>query len=222
MTEAIRIDTLKPEYFAALEALQQACYPTLAPSELMRIPQYQSQYRIFPDGQFVALEEDRVIGQGSGLLLDFDFDHPNHSFRQITDTFYFRTHKPNGEWYYGADISVHPGWRGRGVGKLLYDARMGIVRRLNRRGIVAGGMLPGYPKYREQFTPREYAERVAAGKLYDPTLSFQLRMGFQLRDMIANYMDDSATGGWATLIVWENDRRQPSASLDARQEEASA
>lgn len=221
MSDTIHIDTLKPEYFGALERLQQACYPTLSLKELMRAPQYDSQYKVFPEGQFVALDGERVVGQGSGLLLDFDFAHPEHSFREITDKFYFRNHKPDGDWYYGADISVHPGWRGRGVGRMLYDARMGIVRRLGRKGIVAGGMLPGYPKYREQFTPSEYAERVAADKLYDPTLSFQLKMGFQLRGMIENYMDDSATGGWATLIVWENDRLQPIPSADVLQEEAS-
>lgn len=215
----IRIDTLKPDYYGALERLQQTAYPTLAMHELMRAPQFESQYRIFPEGQFVALDGDRVVGQGSGLLLDFDFDNPDHTFREITDKFYFRTHNPGGDWYYGADISVHPDWRGRGIGRMLYDARMNLVRERNRKGIVAGGMLPGYPAYRDQLSPRAYAERVAAGELFDPTLSFQLRMGFQLRDMLFNYMDDSATGGWATLIVWENDRYQPDASRAPAQEE---
>lgn len=203
---SIRIVTLEPAYFAALERLQQECYPTLSPVELMRSEQYASQYEVFPQGQFVALDGDRVIGQGSGFLTDFDFDEPEHTFREFTDYFYFRNHNPRGDWYYGADISVHPGWRGRGVGKLLYVARQGLVRKMGRKGIVAGGMLPGYPTHRERYTPAEYAARVAEGKLYDPTLSFQIYMGFQLRGMIRNYMEDSATGNWSTLIVWENDQ----------------
>lgn len=205
----IRIDTLKPDYFEDLERLQQTCYPTLAPQELMQVEHYRSQFEFFPQGNFVALDGDRVVGQGSGLLIDFDFAHPQHTFREITDYFYFRNHQANGLWYYGADISVHPGWRGRGIGKMIYEARMDVVRRLNRRGIVAGGMLPGYPKYADKFTTQEYAERVADGRLYDPTLSFQLRMGFQLRGMLYNYMEDSATGGVSTLIVWENNQYKP-------------
>jgi GNAT superfamily N-acetyltransferase len=201
----IAIATLAPAHFVALEELQRICYPTLGAQELMRVEHFASQYRIFAQGQFVALAGDRVIGQGSGFLTDFDLDQPDHTFRDFTDNFYFRTHNPQGDYYYGADISVHPEWRGRGVGKLIYRARMDLVRALGRKGIIAGGMLPGYVAHAARLTPRQYAERVARGELYDPTLSFQLKMGFQLRGMIENYMEDSATGNWSTLILWPND-----------------
>lgn len=201
----IVVVTIEPAHFEALEQLQQACYPTLAAQELMRVEHFASQYRIFPQGQFVALDGDRVIGQGSGFFTDFDLNQANHSLREFTDYFHFGTHNPAGDYYYGADISVHPDSRGQGVGKLIYAARMGLVHASGRKGIIAGGMLPGYPAYAMQYTPREYAERVAAGELHDPTLSFQLKMGFQLRGMIENYIEDSATGNWSTFILWPND-----------------
>ena len=43
-----------------------------------------------------------------------------------------------------------------------------------------------------------------AGELSDPTLTFQLRNGFEVRGLLANYIEDEADDGWATLIVWEN------------------
>lgn len=200
----LTITTLAPAYFAGLEALQRACYPTLAEHELMTVEHFASQYAVFAEGQIVVLDGERVIGQGSGLFLDFDFAHPDHRFSEICDSFYFRNHDAAGAWYYGADISVHPDYRGRGIGRQIYKARKDLVVRHNRRGIVAGGMLPGFAHYKRQMSVHDYVAKVVAGELFDPTLSFQLKEGFIVRDLLQDYLDDSAADNWATLIVWEN------------------
>ena len=198
------IKTIQPAYFEGLAELQRIAYPTLGVHELMRVEHFASQYQVFPEGQIVVLDGARVIGQGSGFFLDFDFDHPAHTFAGICDNFYFRTHEPNGAYYYGADISVHPDYRGRGIGKLIYRARMELLRRYNRRGIVAGGLIPGYARFKGTMSVQEYVDRVVAGELTDSTLTFQLKQGFVVRGLIENYIVDSASGNWATLIVWEN------------------
>jgi hypothetical protein len=56
-------------------------------------------------------------------------------------------------------------------------------------------------------TAAEYVTAVVAGELSDPTLSFQLSHGFQVRGMLEDYLEDEADDGWAALIVWENDQR---------------
>jgi len=145
-----------------------------------------------------------VVGLGSGFFTDFDFGHAQHTFQEMIAGGYYTNHDPDGEWYYGADIGVHPDYRGLGLGRRLYDARKDLVRRHGRRGIVAGGVLPGYPRYRGRMSVPEYVERVVAGELTDPTLSFQLKMGFTVRGMLEDYLEDSASDNWATLIVWEN------------------
>jgi GNAT superfamily N-acetyltransferase len=200
----LTVTTLRPEFFAQLEALQVASYPTLGLQELMRMEHFASQYEHFADGQIVVLDGERVIGQGSGFFTDFDFGHPNHTFREICDDFFFRTHNPDGAWYYGADISVHPDYRGRGIGKLIYRARKALVVKNNRQGIIAGGVLPGYAAHKAQLSVAAYVDEVVAGRLTDPTLSFQLREGFTVRGLLPNYLEDSASDNWATLIVWAN------------------
>ncbi len=204
---AIRIVNLEPAYFAALEQLQRDCYPTLGDDELMKQPHFAAQFACFAQGQFVGLDGDQgdhVIGQGSGFFVDFDFAHPKHSFREICGNFYFTNHDPDGAYYYGADISVHPAYRGRGVGKLLYAARMALVRSTNRRGIVGGGMIPGYARHRETMTVATYVEKVVRGELSDPTLTFQLAQGFEVRGIVEGYLEDSVSGGTVPLIVWPN------------------
>ncbi len=52
-----------------------------------------------------------------------------------------------------------------------------------------------------------YVAAVAAGKLFDPTLTMQLRNGFEVRGVVASYLDDEASDGWASLIVWCNRER---------------
>jgi GNAT superfamily N-acetyltransferase len=198
------ITTLAPAHFTALEELQRIVYPTLGVQELMRAEHFAAQYALFPAGQIVALVDGQVVGQGSGFFIDCDFAHPNHSFREICADFYFTNHNPNGAYYYGADISVHPAYRGRGIGRLIYDARKELVRAANRRGIVAGGLLPGYAQYKGKLSLTEYVDRVVAGILPDSTLSFQLRMGFVVRGLIPDYIEDSASDNWATLIEWVN------------------
>jgi len=203
-----------PEHAAALAELQRVCFPNLAEHELMTEAHFLGHQELFPEGEFVALaadapdgtplEAERVVGLGSGFLTDFDLQEPEHVFHDIIAGGTYANHDPEGAWYYGADISVHPDYRGFGLGRALYDARKALVRRLGRKGIVAGGQLPGYPRYRDTLTVTEYVEKVVAGELADPTLTFQLSNGFEVYGLIHGYIEDAYTDDWASFIVWFN------------------
>lgn len=207
---AFRIAQAAPAHADALEQLQRTVFPNLAERELMTAQHFLLHQQVFPEGEFVALVsdgpggEERVVGLGSGFLVDFDLQRPDHSFSQMIAGGTYANHDPDGQWYYGADISVHPDYRGLGIGRALYDARKDLVRRLGRRGIVAGGQLPGYPAHRDSLDLRQYVEKVEAGELKDPTLSFQLANGFEVYGLISGYIQDEYTDDWASLIVWFN------------------
>lgn len=199
-----KIETIKPEYATALEQLQRDCFPTLGDQELMREAHFLKHCELFPEGNFVALADNKVVGLGSGFLIDFDFEHPDHTFLEIIAEGYYTHHDPDGDYYYGGDISVHPDYRRQGIGKLLYQARQNIVKQLNRKGIVAGGLIPDFANHKAQMGVQEYVDAVVAGELYDSTLSFQLKNGFVVRGVLENYIEDSASDNWSTLIVWDN------------------
>ena len=205
----MRIVNVAPEYCQALEDLQRVCFPTLGEDELMTAAMFQKHCEIFPEGEFVALIGDVVVGLGSGFFINFDFDSHTHSFMDIIASGYYTNHDPDGAWYYGADISVHPEYRGRGIGNLLYQARKRVVVDYNRRGIVAGGLLPGYATYKDKMSVHEYVDKVVSGELFDATLSFQLKNGFEVRGLLENYIEDEASNNWSTLIVWENEKYEP-------------
>ena len=203
-TSTITIETLKPQYAEALAQLQRIALPTLGENEWLKKEHFLKHCELFPEGNFVAISDGEVAGLGSGFLCFFDFDEPKHTFMEFIAEGYYTNHTPNGDWYYGADISVHPNYRRRGIGALLYAARKAIVKQLNRRGIVAGGLLPGFVQHKPHMTVHEYVKKVIAGELYDPTLSFQLRHGFKVRGLLENYIHDVPSDNWSTLIVWEN------------------
>lgn len=204
MTGVLTIENIKPEHAKQATRVQRIAMPTLGEDELLREEHYLSHARIFPEGNFVAIVEGKVVGVGTGFLTHFDMEHPNHRFMDFIDNGYLRNHNPKGEWYYGVDICVHPDYRKRGIGRQLYQARKQVIKNLNRRGLVAGGLLPHYIHYKHKMTVHDYVKRVIAGKLYDPTLSFQLEQGFVVKGMIRDYLEDIASDNWATLIVWHN------------------
>jgi GNAT superfamily N-acetyltransferase len=201
----IQIVNIRPEHVEGLAQLQRDCFPTLGEQELMKEEHFLSHCRIFPEGDFVVLLEERIIGLGSGFFIDFDLDHPGHTFLEIIDGGYYTLHDPDGLYYYAGDISVHPEFRGQGIGRRLYEARKDLVRRYHKKGIVGGGLLPGYVHHKGKLSVTEYVDAVVRGELVDPTLTFQLRNGFKVMGMIENYIEDSASDNWATLILWENE-----------------
>ena len=192
--------------------LEHQAFPNTSREELLD-EEYATQLAAdFPEGNFVGVDDAGVpICTGFGIRTHFDFDHPNHTIDSLIDDNIDRYGGGEsgdvaaGDWYYGLTIVVRPDHRRRGIGNELYVLRKQVVRDLGLRGIVAGGVIPGYAEHRHAMTPRDYVGRVAAGELTDRTLSFQLRNGFEVRGVLENYMYNPLVDHAASLIVWPND-----------------
>ncbi len=203
----IEITNLQARWAPFLAEIELACFPTANTDDLLSEDDIRAYSEVFPEGYFVALEDGNPVGMGAGIFLDFDFANPEHTIKEITGEHQCGNHDPDGAWYYGTDIAVSPSHRRRGIGAMLYQARKDLVRRHGKKGIIAGGSLPGFADHKESMGIEEYVKRVVAGDLYDPTLSFQLDNGFHVRGLLEDYLDDPADDGWAALIVWEADLR---------------
>lgn len=204
MTE-VRLVNLEAAMADRLEKIELACFPMANPDDLLSADDIRAYARTFPEGYFVAMEGENPVGMGAGIFLDFDFDHPQHTIASITGEHQCGNHDPEGDWYYGTDITVLPEHRGKGIGNLLYEARKDLVRQYGKRGIIAGGSIPGFFEHKQTMSAQEYVEKVVAGELHDPTLTFQMHNGFEVRGLLENYLEDEADDGWAALIVWEVD-----------------
>ncbi|MEX2654765.1 MAG: GNAT family N-acetyltransferase [Acidimicrobiia bacterium] len=195
---------LTKERAAQCAALELQAFPHADPAELLNSEDIEAYADIFPEGFFVCLDGDRVVGQGAGIFLDFDFDDIQHRIVDITGEHQCLKHDWDGAWYYGTDIVVHPDYRRRGIGKRLYQLRKDVVREHNKRGIIAGGHMNDYAQHMKSMSVEEYVAAVKARELYDATLTFQLDNGFEIRGVLYDYLRDEATNDASALIVWEN------------------
>jgi GNAT superfamily N-acetyltransferase len=194
-----------PEYAEPLAAMQSRVFPTLHAEELFTVSMYRAQIAAFPEGQLTALLDSPggpiVVGATTTFRTNRDFDGEVPYYFEVIGEGMLTTHEPDGEWLYGVDVSVDPDYRRLGIGSRIYDARRELVRRLNLRGERVAGMLPGYEPYRSAMPVERYVERVAAGRLIDPTLSWQLRNGFQVQRLLHGYIHDPRSNDTATLLT---------------------
>jgi len=188
-----------------LESIQRASFPGLQSDDLITAAHYKRHIELFPEGQHAALTDDeQVIACSTDFITTIDLEHIEHRYIEIVDNNWLGNHNPKGDWLYGADIGVHPDYRGQGVSKLMYHARHGLVKKLNLKGHVAGGMLSGYGKYKSKMSVEAYVEKLKTKELFDPTVSVQLKRGFKIHGIIQNYIEDEASGNKAAFIIWKN------------------
>jgi predicted amidohydrolase len=174
---------------------------------------------VFPEGQLVAVDEAGVLlGSASSLIIDWDDYAESAKWSAITGRGTFETHNPLGKTLYGADMCVDSLARQHGVGSLFYEARKQMVRERGLKRLLTGGRIPGYAQAGSAMTPAEYVAEVVAGKRKDPTLSFQLANGLVVLDVVPNYLEDTESRGFATLLEWLNPEYVATVGLQASRE----
>ncbi len=203
----VRIRKLKAADFDAAADLQRRVYKSIP---AFSREQFSSLLSHFPDGQFVAELDGRIVGIAISLVILWDDYSLHHTWPDVTNNGNFDTHDMGGRTLYGAEVCVDPDCRGQGVGHALYEARRKLCRAMNLKRIIAGGRLPGYAKHAAHMSPEEYAKRVIWGDLYDPVLRFQLDEGFDYCGILHGYLPtDPESIGNAALIVWLNSGYDP-------------
>jgi len=212
LADGLVIAHARPEHAAQLEELQIVCFPTLADDQRFKRAHFLKHMELFQDGQFVALDGDSVVGATTTLRLHFDLNHVDHTFADIIQGGWLTSHQPDGAWLYGADVSVRPEYRGRGLATALYAARQEVVWRLKLLGQVTAGMIPGYGALKETMAAEHYYEGVLAGTIRDPTLSMQMNVGFEPRGLLANYLDDPVCDNYSVLLVLNAEKNVRGAS----------
>jgi GNAT superfamily N-acetyltransferase len=202
---AVSIRDTRREDFPEIIAISRKVYPHSKP---WREDQLASHLRIFPEGQFVAVEKTsgRILGMAASLIILWDDYELSGSWRDFTDQGMFTNHDPfRGRTLYGAEVMVVPGVQGRGIGTALYAARQELTRRLGLLRIRATARLRGYHKFSGTMSAEEYVCEVVSGRIKDPTLSFQLRHGFEVLAVVSEYLrNDPESLGYGALIEWIN------------------
>ncbi|WP_106828339.1 bifunctional GNAT family N-acetyltransferase/carbon-nitrogen hydrolase family protein [Parabacteroides pacaensis] len=160
---------------------------------------------IFPDGQIVAVVDNKIIGCALSIIVDYDKVKNDHTYEEVTGNETFDTHNPAGNILYGIEIFIHPDYRGLRLGRRMYDYRKELCESLNLKAIMFGGRIPNYHKYADTMRPKEYIQQIKKKKIFDPVLTFQLSNDFHVRKVMTDYLpNDEESKHYATLLQWDN------------------
>ncbi len=181
------------------------CFPDMPPSDQYVAEDFAEMVELYAMGTVVVLDGEKVIGMGTGIFTDLDFDNlPATENGLLYDENDRSRHDFAGDYYWGSDLAVHPDYRGRGIAREIYRWRKKQVTANAKKGFAAAAVLPGYADHRENLTIHEYVEKVVAKELFDPTLSVQLRNGFRVIKLLHEFFVFPRSDNWSALILWEN------------------
>lgn len=210
--DIVNIRPLRSGDYEGLKSCMVSSYAQM-PEAYWKEPQINKLLSIFPEGQFVITINEQIVGCALTIIVRYDRFGDNHTYREITGNYTFSTHDPDGDTLYGIDVFVHPEFRGRRLGRRLYDARKELCEQLNLSGIVFGGRIPNYHEHADTLSPRAYIEKVKNKELQDPTLNFQLSNDFHVRKVLHGYLPgDEESKDVGTLLRWDNIYYTPPAS----------
>ncbi|MEZ4716528.1 MAG: hypothetical protein R2851_10635 [Caldilineaceae bacterium] len=112
----VRVRRWKANDIPGLVACHRAAYPEyLAEDEHYDERNYRFQLTAFPEGQFLAELNGKVIGYATSIIVQLDDSHV-YTYAEITGEGAFTSHNPSGDTLYGADIAVdpaYPAWAGQ-------------------------------------------------------------------------------------------------------------
>ncbi len=198
----IRVRPLTMDDFDALVTMQARCFPGMKTWTREHI---ESQLSHFPQGQLAVEIDGKLAASASSLIVEYDPALEWHNWQAIADSGFIRNHNRKGDTLYGIEIMVDPEYRGMKLSRRLYDARKELCRERNLARIIIAGRIPGYNKYADQMSAREYVEKVMAKAIHDPVLTAQVANGFALQGLIPNYLPaDDQSRGYATFLEWRN------------------
>ncbi|MGD8190772.1 GNAT family N-acetyltransferase [Brevibacillus ginsengisoli] len=191
--------------FAGMIDIQRESFPPPYPSELWwNEKQLHNHVTLFPEGAICVEIEQQLVASMTGLMVQLDSPHDNHSWVEVTDNGYITNHNPHGNTLYIADISVRPSYRQLGLGKWMMQSMYELVVHKGLDRLLGGGRMSGYHLVQQEMSAEEYFAQVIRGERKDPVISFLLRCGRTPVGVVANYLDDEESCHYAGLMEWRN------------------
>jgi predicted amidohydrolase len=214
----IKLRQLKKSDYNDVVKLQKKCFLNMKP---WKKEQFNSLINIFPEGQICITYNKKIIASSCSLILNMDEYDETQSWRDMTDRGYITNHDPTGHTLYGIEIMVDPEFQGMKLARRLYNKRKQLAEKKNLKRIIIAGRIPGYHKYVEKISAREYVQKVINKLIYDPVLTAQIANDFVLKRLIPNYLPhDTESNGYATLLEWTNLDYEPVSKNNITTEES--
>lgn len=170
---------------------------------------FESRIKTFPEGTLVAEINKKIVGVVVTERVNYNLQKDSYNWYEITDNgFIRRSHKKDGNTIYGIDLSVAPSFQHLGIGTKLLESIAKLCIRYNIRQGMLGGRIPGYHKYADRMSIREYVSATIdtekGTKSLDPEIDFYKKAGLKIVKIIPNYFEDPESLNYGVLLLWKN------------------
>ncbi len=175
-------------------------------AEAFTAAELRGQINNFPEGQFVAEYEGKIVGHCATMILTHQQAFSPHSWEEISAGGYGRPPADEGDVLYGFEVCVDPDYRRLRIGQRLYRKRKELCQNFELKGIAFAGRMPGYARRKRRFKdPQDYLEAVIENRVRDSVINFQLAEGYEPKGILRDYIpSDKESGGNAVLMFWTN------------------
>lgn len=164
--------------------------------------------KVFSKGSVVAIYNNHIVGYVVFEYVDNVAKHPNFSWYDITDNgTILNSHKPNGEYLYGINLSVRKFLGNQHLGFSLNLKVMIDIILTNKRGIFLGSRIPYFARYKKnnpEISVDEYVHKTRQGKPFDPELRLYNESGTKIVKILPDYFNDPDSLNYGVLIYRNN------------------
>lgn len=167
-----------------------------------------SRIKIFPSGNIVAERDGSIVGYVSFQYVDDVTMIQNFSWSEITDNGkIIKSHKPNGEYIYGVNLSVIHSANGMGLGTALVLQGWVDMILKNKKGSFIGSRIPNFRSYKQSH-PEIDVETYVKARRHGKPLDYELRLygqeGLLPVKILPNYFPDPDSLDYGVLVYGKN------------------
>ena len=173
---------------------------------------FEERLRTFPEGVFLALLNESIVGVTTSQIINYDPKNPPSSWTEITaDGHISDTHREWGNAIYVVSLGVSPRGRpegkGIGVGSKLLEQQKKLVLELGLDYLVLSARVPGYDSFCKKNGPIDIEKYVKLrredGQAEDIELRFYERAGLKQVKICPNTMDDKESRNYGVMMEWK-------------------
>jgi hypothetical protein len=170
--------------------------------------QLASRISIFPQGNIIAVLGDTIVAYVAFEYVDDIINHPNFTWAEITGNgMIASSHRPEGEYLYGINLSVHHSMRGRHLSLDLFLHVWANIILNNKRGTFLGSRIPYFRSYKKrnpEASAEEYVKLKRNGHAYDPELRLYEKDGLKPVKILPGYFPDPPSLDYGVLVYRNN------------------